>query len=418
MSTIVYRDDHPVFDHILQVFAGKKSELCAGPQVPSPWPFAEPTRDQIVRLVNTAFWASLLREEGRWPAFSLVLAPPDKCQGAYCFGESKECTPQQLAKLAPAVYPGESVAIGVHQPRPSDGLEIWGFCLSPPPFSFVLRVVEAGHLVAKFYFISCINIALFAGEQAQRLPAKPPDLLLGKLLSDVVDPSGASDMSQRWTLGGALLAVGRAMFRHGHGGTLLVVQDRDGNWRRSITEIKYKANPPFTTAFELLDQAREAAERDWDARMRLLSQVRSAEEMSVLFGGMENREPPIRRALEAVGMLTAVDGAVIVTRKLEVLGFGARIQKRADVASRSPGMGEAKQTALQVLQINLSDHTQRNQVPLEKLGGTRHCSAAEFVHEHEDTVAIVASHDGRVTILERGPQQGEVVALRIDPLLL
>lgn len=52
------------------------------------------------------------------------------------------------------------------------------------------------------------------------------------------------------------------------------------------------------------------------------------------------------------------------------------------------------------------------------LGGTRHLSAAQFVHDQHDAVAMVASQDGRFTIFAWSPREGMVHAHRVETLLL
>jgi hypothetical protein len=54
----------------------------------------------------------------------------------------------------------------------------------------------------------------------------------------------------------------------------------------------------------------------------------------------------------------------------------------------------------------------------EELGGTRHQSAAQFVQDQRDVVALVASQDGRFTIFEWSPAEAMVRAHRIEALLL
>ena len=52
------------------------------------------------------------------------------------------------------------------------------------------------------------------------------------------------------------------------------------------------------------------------------------------------------------------------------------------------------------------------------LGGTRHLSAAQFVQDQRDTVALVASQDGRFTIFAWSPCEDMVHAHRVEALLL
>ncbi|HKG07518.1 MAG TPA: hypothetical protein VKB19_13705, partial [Pedobacter sp.] len=53
-----------------------------------------------------------------------------------------------------------------------------------------------------------------------------------------------------------------------------------------------------------------------------------------------------------------------------------------------------------------------------KVGGTRHLSAAQFVHDQRDATALVASQDGHFTIYTWSSYQNKVQAQRIDTLLL
>jgi hypothetical protein len=53
-----------------------------------------------------------------------------------------------------------------------------------------------------------------------------------------------------------------------------------------------------------------------------------------------------------------------------------------------------------------------------QLGGTRHLSAAQFVHDQRQAVALVASQDGRFTIFAWSPCECAVHAHRVEVLLL
>jgi hypothetical protein len=53
-----------------------------------------------------------------------------------------------------------------------------------------------------------------------------------------------------------------------------------------------------------------------------------------------------------------------------------------------------------------------------QFGGTRHLSAAQFVQDQRDSVALVASQDGRFTIFAWSPCEEKVHAHRVETLLL
>jgi hypothetical protein len=52
------------------------------------------------------------------------------------------------------------------------------------------------------------------------------------------------------------------------------------------------------------------------------------------------------------------------------------------------------------------------------LGGTRHMSAAQFVHDQRDALAMVASQDGRFTVFAWSPCEDMVHAHRVETLLM
>jgi hypothetical protein len=58
------------------------------------------------------------------------------------------------------------------------------------------------------------------------------------------------------------------------------------------------------------------------------------------------------------------------------------------------------------------------QVEPALLGGTRHLSAAQFVQDQRDSIALVASQDGRFTIFAWSPCEDMVHAHRVEALLL
>jgi len=113
------------------------------------------------------------------------------------------------------------------------------------------------------------------------------------------------------------------------------------------------------------------------------------------------------RAVDGIAGLTAVDGATIVTDQHDLLAFGAKITRRRG----SPPVEQAAVTE-----------------PIEgwaptilhpsALGGTRHLSAAQFVHDQRDSVALVASQDGRFTVFAWSPCEDMVHAHRVEALLL
>lgn len=111
--------------------------------------------------------------------------------------------------------------------------------------------------------------------------------------------------------------------------------------------------------------------------------------------------------MDTIAGLTAVDGALVMTDQYELLGFGAKITRRK---------GRSR-----VERVTVTEPIEGGSAVLahpEELGGTRHQSAAQFVHDQRDAVVLVASQDGRFTIFEWPSADAMVHAHRIEALLL
>ena len=329
-----------------------------------------PDEATISQIINAAFWASLRREEGRAPTISLAYLPPEAAGTALLVERPLPLDSPTLTKLAPAVErPG--IHLGVW-PNGTD-LRIWGATRSIPPLCFVVEVIEPGLLVIKHRRADpegkFANVAVLEGDQVKIVDAE------GVLASDCPDfvstllgfDSGTSD--------NVLLPLALSMRAHKHGGSLLVVPHGGDAWRTSIISVPYTVAPPFSKLGDL---------------------VRKGE-----------RDAAFKDAIDAIGGLTAVDGAVVLSDRWDVLAFGAKIGRSEsgpfveEVLVREPILGHTP------VRVHASD-----------LGGTRHLSAAQFVHEQRDSLALVASQDGRFTVLGWSNKAGMVHAYRVEALLL
>jgi hypothetical protein len=102
-----------------------------------------------------------------------------------------------------------------------------------------------------------------------------------------------------------------------------------------------------------------------------------------------------------------VDGATVITDAYAVLAFGAKIVRRR---------GWPQVNEVIVTEPVAGDRAVA--VEPSELGGTRHLSAAQFVHDQHGAVALVASQDGRFTVFAWSPCEEIVHAHRIEVLLL
>jgi hypothetical protein len=162
-----------------------------------------------------------------------------------------------------------------------------------------------------------------------------------------------------------------------------VVPSKTELWRESVVQpVLYALLPPFSALAELMqERAVENPGRRW--------------------------VNALRRAVDGVAGLTAVDGATVITDQYEVLAFGAKIVRRRG----SPQITE-------VIVTEPIAGASAEVVEPGQLGGTRHLSAAQFVRDQHDAVALVASQDGRFTVFAWSPCENMVHAHRIETLLL
>jgi hypothetical protein len=341
-----------------------------------------PDAGAIERLVDAAFWASVRREEGYVPKISLAFLPPTADVHPLLFARSMPLDPGPLTKLAAAVErPGIHLGVWAE----GDALRVWGTTYTIPPFCFVVEVVAPGLLVLKHRPVEAsrkfINIAVLEGdrikivdERASLIPDCP--LLLTSML-------GFESRETRTGATNILVQIALSMRRHGRGGTLLVVPAASDTWRESMVEpIGYLVHPPFTSLSDLVAGGHaDDGEQEW------VDQV--------------------DKAIEAVAGLTAVDGATIATEKYEVVAFGAKIRRR----DGSPQISE-------VVETEPIEGGQAQRMDPSRLGGTRHLSAAQFVLDQQDSIALVASQDGRFTIFAYSPCESAVHAHRVEALLL
>jgi hypothetical protein len=111
--------------------------------------------------------------------------------------------------------------------------------------------------------------------------------------------------------------------------------------------------------------------------------------------------------VQGIAGLTAVDGATVATYDYEVLAFGAKIIR-----------GKGCAPVLDIKFVESVEGAVPQIVDPTQLGGTRHLSAAQFTQDQRDAIALVASQDGRFTVMAWSHAEQMVCAYRIDSLLL
>lgn len=341
-----------------------------------------PPAEVIEKILDIAFWSSLRREEGISPKISLAFLSPKQAKQPLLFRERLPLSAGILTKLAPGVErPG--IHLGVWQER--EELYVWGTTRIIPDFCFVLDVSEPGLLVVKHRrlngFGKFANVAVLIGDQVKVVneeSASVPDCpgLLSSLLGFNADTSLNASLN-------VFVQLAVSMRAHGRGGSLLVVPSGTKEWNESMVQpLQYAIEPAFCALAELMLQ---------DEKARKKIRWQSA----------------LRREVESIAGLTAIDGATVISDRHELLAFGAKIGRR---------MGSAPVEQMILTEPILGGEA--TVIQPSQNGGTRHLSAAQFVHDQRDALAMIASQDGRFTIFSWSPCENMLQAHRIDTLLL
>jgi hypothetical protein len=362
---------------------------------------ATPDEATIEALIDAAFWASLRREETYVPKVSLAFASPADSVHPLLFEQAMPLSPAALVKVAPAVerpgihlgvWPFDSLASSssngeLARAKPFE-LRVWGTIREIPAMCVVVEVAAPGLIVVKHHrgeeAGKFVNVAVLEGDQikvvdenASSMPDCPP--LLTSLLGF---ESPASWMAHPDAVN-ILVQIAVSMRAHGRGGLLLVVPAASNGWHESVVRpVPYAIVPAFAELAQLNGEPSDVKRtRAW--------------------------KESLDRAVEAVAGLTAVDGATVMTKDYELVAFGAKITRRKgsplveQVTVTEPIEGNAAQVVLAT-----------------QLGGTRHLSSAQFVHDQRDAIALVASQDGRFTVFAWSSCENMVHGHRVEALLM
>lgn len=336
----------------------------------------------IEQIIDVAFWTSLRKEEGHSPQISIAFLSPPQAEKALIFEHHLPLNADTITKLAPGV---ERAGIHLGVWIKDDELCVWGTTTTIPNFCFVLDVSQPGLIVIKhrriFGLGKYTNVAVLKGDEVRIIDessATLPDCptIVASLLG-YNSPSLWNDSVN------VLIQLAVSMRAHGHGGSLLVVPVGTDVWRQSIIQpMHYAIKPAFSALTDLI--------------------MNNNTEKSDIFW-----KSALSREVDNIAGLTAVDGATVITTEHHLLTFGAKIIMR--------------EGSTRVKQMSLVEPIKGGEAVVihpAQSGGTRHLSAAQFVHDQHDAIALVASQDGQFTVFSWSPFYDMVQAHRIDTLLL
>jgi hypothetical protein len=384
---------------------------------------ATPDSALLARVLSICYQATLLREEGRPVTFRLALGEPDAFDPAsgppsglqrLIFTRPLPFDPHELRSLAPAAVFSYWL---IGATAAGDGPKIWGVIHSGPqwlqsvrggreteqtiPPVLIVTATGPGRLLVSAGAVTLAELrngTLSRGDmdvfQAEWMRER---------LSDVGDLQWAAHLRAReqaaksWgeiqptfgaVLAGHVLRRVVATIRTAqHGGTLIMIP------RRSVTEL-LRHGRYVRVKYGFHDE--ETRRRIMTLMLSIMNELATAEEDKHASAGWStyeaSRAPELGELDESlfevahlIADLTRVDGAVLVTDCLEILGFGVEIA------------GELPEV-LRVARAHDLEGTQREWVRTDRVG-TRHRSAFRLCQAVREALALVVSQDGSLRFI-------------------
>jgi hypothetical protein len=334
--------------------------------------FYEPSQSEVAKFITVAFWGSLITEEGRNHDFTIALVPPPFDVGrSFIFGDPRPFEPEEIAKLAPALKPSDTIGVRVQNKK----LVIWGY-MESVGFGLSIRTLGPGQILVSFANEQT-NRVFITGSRANFVDSSRLNLsstLLRKLSPDPIQATDIETFKTAFFRSYDLENIAKAMRAHRHGGTMLLVYP-GSEWQTSISQPYHYGGQPF-------NKTKNDLERVDRARGTLKSK-----ELLFPSGEYKDALEIAEKSLESIGQLTAIDGATVVDYDLAVLAFGVKIM---------PINSQNKPERVRV--VEPFEGGQKQEVSISDIGGTRHQSACQFVFDQREAMAIVASQDGRLSV--------------------
>ena len=369
--------------------------------IPLPTPMSSwtPRLEELRELIGVAFWASLRSNEERPTRVRIALTPRHLVPNAFALASPVDYDEAQVAKLAQVVPTYRSLLVSPE----ADGLKIWGLSNSSPGGGIDGITAEvAAPGIVRVDIDVFRPFAVFTGRSVFLIESGGRVALahyLQRALRKRLPNEDIVALHQAWHECIVLGVLATMIVDQGHGGTILVVPDAEGEWLGSIDPFAFKFSAPDYTAQEWVRQNLPFNQSRSETVARIWSSNLSDEDKMAATLSLTGRPWQPREAVQHIGPLANCDGAIVITHDLKVLGFGAKIRTRdrgVPMLCRldpAPGLQELRPCHL------------------EDFGGTRHQSAARFVSAHKTCVAVVISQDRRMSVVNWSDEHNCLIAV-------
>lgn len=332
-----------------------------------------PEHEYLTRLLEIAYHASFTTEERRGTCFSAVICAPEASEKPIVFASPRDFNLHELMRLAP-VAAGDGVMVGITHSNDTAVPQIWGLC-SDAVSQLVIRVPGPGALDITRNDVTILSLK--TGRIAQSSGGSGHEMVThflehaNRALWSGIEFGGATWSPEHVVYPSYLFDIAGAISREGHGGALLVVPEASADSVYPLVKIKYACNDDAIWPTLLV-----AIRRYHDPTFQNDREV----------SRVETAEAETQRLLRRLANLAAVDGAVLITDRFRLLGFGVEVVAPAAVS-----------------------HVEiwpEGPAPVEAFG-TRHRSAIRFCSAFPQGMALVCSQDGGIRCIQS--RDGKVI---------
>ena len=337
-----------------------------------------PPKDVLEEVCQILLNVSCMREEGRFPSFRVCFIRPDSelldtyiYAHVLLFEKPVNFTPRDLNKLAPALNPVMSYLILDTRERPFKALGVIAAYTAWE--KIVTRELSSGNRLPRIPNIlvsgpgelrACFGESSIMNYNAGRCIFFRTDTFTSTLVADQLGNGTSISENDRLRL---LYRVLWQVSNYGHGTAILIVPSAEAC--KEFIDLKYQLDSGFL--------------------------FNDGKTLSILSG--KGREKEIITYADLIAKLTNVDGSVVLTKDLELLGFGAEILiDKMD--SRLPDMCFIGYDNKEQTYKTFKDHGMRHRA------GYRFCNAVEdsvaFVISQDGMVEACTKHDGKVVVYD------------------
>jgi hypothetical protein len=362
-------------------------------RVRAAWPdCGDPLPPCTERVLDTAYHASFLRDEERPVTCRILVAPPSDVGGdggppdrllPLVFREPRPFDEHEIRRLSPAAKYHRAL-LGVAPA--GDRIETWGIVQSGPrwlqhvhggrgteppmPACLVVRIVRPGHIVASCGTrlvaelrggeVNDFTVDVFSSAWLPGMFAAEREQLFAERQANESDRERITTRA-RVIAQAMIKRVVATMRATHHGGTLLILPQGCAAEAYLTTKYTFGDAPPRRHFRQLLHE---------------------------IIGALDGASSKARTDLEdglfemshLIAALADVDGAVVLTRRFEILGFSA------EISGDLPSVSSVRRA--------LDLEGQRTAVESVDGVGTRHRSAYRLCAAVRGALAIVVSQDG------------------------